>query len=830
MRTEIREAYPINVTPIAPPAPSPRTYIGVFWVALATLMFEVLLVRIFSVTMWYHFAFVAISVGMFGSSVGAALVFLFPRIFVVDRTKAQMARFAQYFALAAIVAFLAHSAIPFLPAMSLKGVATVLLTYVVIAIPFVLSGICLCLAMTRYPKHVGKIYAADLGGAALGCFVLLHALDFTDAAGAVFLVAFLATLGAIFFESEASLRHRYVAWINASLIFVLLCVQTATAISGRPLIHLRWSKGEPEQANLYEKWNSFSRIRVFGDGDAPSKPFGWGLSELYVSQPSVRQLSLDIDSNAFTVLTHFDGDLKPLDYLKFDVTNLAYRIRPNENVLVVGAGGGRDVLSALSFGAKSVVAVEINRNILNAVNGRYGDFTGHLDRVPGVTFVSDDARGYIERSSERFGVIQISMLYTWAATAAGSFNFTENSVYTVEAWRTFVDHLSREGVLSASLWSFEEDSGELGRATSLAAAALRQRGVQDLRNHIVIMRRNGPRTVNGASLGIATLLVGRQPFSSDDLNALEDASARMGFDVLLSPRRAADPALATLAAGEIPRETSSHVALNLVPPTDDQPFLFFTLRPAGLWNSKLWSSPALRFQVIVMFVLIVLSGVMILLTALCILFPLLRPANGLALRGALPHLVFFAAIGAGFMMIEISQLQRMMIFLGDPNYALSLVLFVLLAAGGLGSFLSERFVRGRKASDAILGPLVPLVLVLSLCGPLTPYLLERFAASPTSGRMLVAGIILFPLGFVIGMPFPSGIKSAESRFPSLTPWLWAVNGAASVCGAVFAVIVAFTAGLSAAYWSGTLCYFVAIVAFATVIASARRHVGHALVA
>jgi hypothetical protein len=218
------------------------------------------------------------------------------------------------------------------------------------------------------------------------------------------------------------------------------------------------------------------------------------------------------------------------------------------------------------------------------------------------------------------------------------------------------------------------------------------------------------------------------------------------------------------------------------------------------------------------------------LTALCILPPLFSAAHGSVRDGASSHLVFFVGIGAGFMLIEISQMQRMMIFLGNPNFALSLVLFVLLIAGGLGSFILERLFCGGDDSDAFLVPLVPLFVILSLCGPLTPYVMGRFAASPTPVRVLAAGIILLPLGFVMGMLVPLGIKSSASRTPSLTPWLWAVNGAASVCGSIFAVIIAFTAGFTAAYWCGVCCYFVAIVAFAAVSVSARRHVDHALVA
>src|SRR5215469_7376738 len=302
--------------------PTARTYAGVFLLTLATLMFEVLLTRIFSVTMWYHFAFVAISLAMFGMSVGAIIVYLFQRYFTPERTQEHMARSAMFFALAVVGSFLAHASVPFIAEKSLAGIASVVFTYVVISIPFVLSGICVCLALTRFPEYIGKVYAADLTGGALGCILLLYALDVTDAPGVVLLIALLASLAGLCFGYETPLRSlRQATWMYSTVFLTLVCAQTVLARNGHPLLHLMWSKGDHEVSPLFEKWNSFSRVRVYGDDQVLSVPFGWGLSPAYPAEPSVRQLSLDIDSDALTVLTHFDGDYKALEYLKYDVTN-----------------------------------------------------------------------------------------------------------------------------------------------------------------------------------------------------------------------------------------------------------------------------------------------------------------------------------------------------------------------------------------------------------------------------------------------------------------------------------------------------------------------------
>src|SRR5258706_4891548 len=301
-----------------------RTYAGLFLISLATLMYQNLLSRVFSMTMWYHFAFMAISIAMFGMTVGALLVYLLPRYFTPERARFQLAATALAFAISTVISFLTHLSLPFNTAdiiiSTVPGIYTIVLTYAVISVPFVFSGICVALTLTRFPRQVSRLYAADLVGAAIG----------------------------------------------------------------------------------------------------------WGISSVYPSdQRPVRQLQLGVDAGTGTILTAFHGDFKEVDFLKYDVTNIVHAIRHDSRVLVVGAGGGRDVLSALTFGQKSVVAVEINEDTINAVNERFGNFTGYLDRDPRVQFVNDEARSYIARPTDHYDIIQVSLIDTWVATTAGAFVFTE---------------------------------------------------------------------------------------------------------------------------------------------------------------------------------------------------------------------------------------------------------------------------------------------------------------------------------------------------------------------------------------------------------------------
>ena len=784
-----------------------RTYAGLFLVTLATLMYEVLLTRIFSVTMWYHYAFMAISVALFGMTVGAILVYLFPARFPREGAKRQLACSALLFAAAIVASFAVHVAIPARGGpFALTGL--LIPTYIATSVPFTLSGICVSLALTRFPRHVSTLYAADLAGAATGCFLLIGVLDATDGPTAVIVTAALAAFGAAVFAAETGSAGLRRATLAVMVILALFAGANSILAAHRSaLLRLTWVKGGRDHPALYEKWNSFSRVTVTG---APPGVQGWGLSTALPPGRKIRQLAMWIDSSAFTIITAFDGNLGPLGYLKYDVTNIAHYIRRDAKVLVVGAGGGRDILSALVFGQKSVVALELNKSILDALTRRFGKFSGHLDRNPRVTLVNDEARSYIARNRTRYDIIQLSLVDTAAATAAGAYVLAENSLYTVEAWTLFLERLNPGGVLTVTRWFVGTRPGEMYRVTALAAAALNRLGVAHPRDHLVIVKAAAPFRLGGIPFAAATILVGKAPFSERDLATLTDAARRMRFDLTLTPRTAYDATFAALASGRNPDQVAGPLGANLAPPTDDSPFFFNMLRLRDAFHRH-------RVQGIeytnadAVFILGSLLLLVIALTLACIVGPLLPMARETP-GGTPPLLVYFASIGVGFMMIEISQMQRLTVFLGHPTYSLSAVLFALLVSSGAGSLSTQGVPPG--ATRATVLRLGLLLGALCAFGVLTPWALTVFGGAPTPERILVAVLLLFPIGLFMGMAFPLGMKAAAARNDAATPWLWGINGATSICASVLAVAVAMSAGISAAYWSGVVCYGIAAAAFA----------------
>jgi len=793
---------------------TPRSlYWGLFFVALATLMYEILLTRIFSVTMYYHFAFVAISIAMFGMTVGALVVYFLSRWFPAADTLRRLAWTAAALPIAMALSFLTQLSVPFMVHPSIVAIYAIVFTYAVVAVPFVVSGIAVSLVLTRFPARVSQLYAADLIGAALGCVLLVFVLDWTDGPTAVFVVAWLASLGAVAFAVAARSRRTITASVVLSVLLGVFVVgHTALVRRQFPILRILYVKGQFEARPFYEKWNSYSRVRVNGNPNELTDAYGWGLSPRLPAERKYAQLKMDIDVSAGTVLTKYSGKREEIDHLAYDITNIGYTIRPDAKVLVVGAGGGRDVLSAVAFGASHVTAVEINKAIIDTVNGRFGDFTGHLDRDPRVRFVNDEARSFIARQQERYDFIQISLIDTWAATAAGAFVLSENSLYTVEAWRTFIRHLSPAGVLSVSRWYNPSRPGEIYRLITLAREALRAEGIASIRRHLIIVRTEGRGQRGIASDGVGTLLLSPTPFSDADVDAVSAEAGKLGFVTVLSPRQDGDAVAQQLLSDENVSALLRDFPINITAPTDDSPFFFQMLRLRDMFKLDLLSAGKQSANMAAVFILGALLLTVILLSTLCIGLPLILGAGTGALRGSGSLLGYFAAIGLGFMLIETSQMQRLIIVLGHPTYGLTVVLFALLLSSGVGSYLTGRLdARGaERYAPALLGALLGLLVVF---GVVTPWIAAQFEASVTWLRILVAVAVLVPPGILMGTAFPLGMKLASSRADALTPWLWGVNGALSVCASVLAVAIALSWSISAAFWAGFAAYVAAFASY-----------------
>jgi len=761
-----------------------RYYFAIFVVASATLSYQILITRFFSVMVYYHFAFAAISLAMLGLTRGAMEVYGKPAHYAPERAGPEFARHASLFALSGVGAMIAFLCVPLIVPEAYVT-AALAITCCAFILPFTESGVCITLLLTRVPHGGGRLYAADLSGAALGCIGIIFLLLVVDPVSATLWIGtFAAGAGWMMVRKSDDIRGLRLSGTVALTLAAAAAVQTGLDISGKSHLGVFWAKGREQTDTRFERWNTYSRIRVWGLGE--SLPFGWA----FASKPKTKidQNLLDIDADAATVITRFDGDLGKLAYLKDDVINAAYLVQPPADVAVVGVGGGRDILSALFFGAKSIHGIEINPAIFEVLTDKFADFSGHLYRQPGVSLVNAEARSYINHSTDRYDLVQISLIDTWAATAAGGLTLTENRLYTVEAWDDFYSALKPGGMLSVSRW-YDPDihRSEFYRLVAIAASALQRKGVQatDLARHVV--------AVNVGN--VITVMTRPDAFTDADWQAARARLSAQGFNIMLGPDVTFDTVTSTLISGKADAAFFASLPENITPSTDDNPFFFYTSRFGELAATN--GDAAIRMTLM----LVAFS------LAACVYYvigPFVRLARTMPLSVLTPPVAYFSAIGMGFMLIEISQMQRLMVFLGHPVYGLAVVLFTILLFSGIGSATVGA---NTPRPGAIVARVVALLASLAIAGVLTPLLTHWARAEATDMRILLSVLLLAPPAFCMGMMFPLGL-SLWRRHPELLPFFWSVNGITSMFASVLGMTLSIEFGIAKTYALGACLYVV----------------------
>ena len=782
-----------------------RFYTGLGLITASTLILQIVETRIISVTSWYHLAFFVISIAMFGLTAGAIWVYLRVRTLSPEDLSYQLGVASLGFALATVFALLVQlTIVTSLPASFMSFVVWVQFS-VALSLPFFFSGIVASLALTRSAYPIGIVYGADLVGAALGCLGALALLNLVSGPSAVLWTAVLIAAGALLFAGPNVKGPGYGGLIPAKLfhyrtvvfcaLVILAAVNTVTE-SVRPTI-VKHSIELPDTI-AFEKWNSFSRISV-GKSET-SSPALWGPSSRFVPQ-QIEQRGMSIDGGAGTALYRFSGNLDEVSFLRYDVTNLAYAIPGLGTGAVIGVGGGRDLLSARLFGVSDVIGVEINPIFISLLKERFSDYTA-IGRQRGIAFEVDEARSWFARTDRSFDIIQMSLIDTWAATGAGAFTLSENGLYTVEAWRVFLERLTPNGVFTVSRWYAPGEVNETGRMVSLAVATLQDLGVTEPKRHLFI----------GVSQSIATLVMSRSPLSDQALAGLRNAAATYDFSILLDPgTQAASPLLESIVLA--PDRAALNQAtdasyLDLSPPTDARPFFFNQLRLDRLIGQNLFelaSRPGVfggnLSATLTLAMLILISAALV---AATIIVPLRSTLSAVTSTLIFAGTAYFALIGVGFMMTEIALLQRMSVFLGHPVYALSIVLFSLILSTGVGSLASER------APLATSGRLIAWSGLTSLYLFTLPAWLPGVLLHLESADLLIraglAVLVLTPAGFLMGFGFPTGMRLASKVDRRPTPWFWGINGAAGVLAASVAVMISISFGIDTTLRVGAICY------------------------
>lgn len=762
---------------------SKRHYFAIGTLAGVTIFCEIALTRLFSVVQYYHGAFLAISVALFGFAVSGVFVMLRPERFGRERLDAALARYGLVFAAAIPLSFYTYLYVGLGERLAGAGLPALVGTtaeYALLALPFFASGVCISLLLFHGAAQANRLYAADLGCSALGALSVIPALSLLGGPKAMLAASAAAALVTLPFARAT----RVTRWLAPALALGALAALLLTPATAFEHWHLR--KARNVVATEQIRWNAFSMVGVGPE------------------TPNPRSRSIIIDNSVSTSMTAFDGhNFGPLAWLRRDFAAPAHRIKGGGKVLVIGSGGGRDVLVALLYGAQHVRAVEVNPLVYQMAETVYGDFTGHVYSEPRVQPVIGDARSYIANSHERFDVILASLIDTWAASSAGAFALTENLLYTQDAFRDYYDHLSDDGVLSISRWH----PFETPRLLATAFAAWQEAGVTDVRRHAVLLRSPG-----GFGSQIATLLMKKSPFRPEELRELEAFGAETRIALALTPDRVEDATVAEFLSARGAAD-GQWAGVDMSPATDERPFFFNMLKPStqvrrmlGLAEASDVEQTTFQGNLNATRVLIQLFFAVSLLLVAMVAVPLL--ARGGAVRR--PHwlaiLGYFACLGLGFILIEVGLLQRLILLLGKPIYSLAVILSTMLLASGLGSFVSGRF--GPQGLGARLGLLLLGVSALLVAYALfLPSVIGALLGSPWPVRLGAAVLLVALPGFLLGMPFPSGLRALElAGARGLVPWVWGINGAMSVMASVSGIILAIEFGYTAVFLLGAACY------------------------
>jgi spermidine synthase len=780
---------------------------GLFLVTLATLMLEILDSRLLSVLTWYHLAFLAVSLAMLGMAAGAVLVFLGGDRYSGERAIRALPRVTVWFAIAIPLMHLGNLSVPIpvLEEFRVREVTAIVTSTLVLAIPFLLAGVAVTLALTRAGGSPSRLYAADLLGAALGCLLVVPLLDRTNITSVAFVAGAVAAAGAYCFDRFALVRLgpdattsapvRDQRWFSIGLCLALLLVAGLNA-AANPGIGVVYAKnrifrggdidtsGRNQERVEWSAWNTHSYIMITSPYLGPAFYWGRGRGGEQFQATSAWIL---IDADAGTPITKWDGNTGNLEWVSYDVTTLPYHLRKG-SVGIIGVGGGRDILSALWGGNTSITAIEINRNLVRALQGPYRDFAGLANRSE-VELVHGEARSYLSRSDKRFDVLQMSLIDTWASTGAGAFTLTENGLYTIEGWRLFLNRLKPGGLFSVSRWFSTGATSETSRLLALAVAALLDRGVQRPLDHMAMLSRTD----------VATLVVSNQPLTDVDRSIITKLADERQFDLVVSPWTGATDQWLTgiVRSSSVPELEAAvrHPTFDFTPPTDERPFFFNTLKPSSFHKAYsvprggvTWGNLRATWTLVLLFVIASLLVIGI------IVWPLLR--SGLPTMDAgsfVTSVAYFAMIGIGYMLIQIPFLQRFSVYLGHPTYTFAIILFSMICFTGIGSFASDRFPIERNRWVLKL-PVAIGAAVLVLIYAIQP-IMDATIQAGLPVRSLVVIACTAPISVLLGFCFPVGINLVGRLSPNATAWMWGVNGAASVLASIVAVAVSMWLGI-----------------------------------
>ncbi len=798
--------------------PTRPPYASLALLSASALAYEVLLMRLFSIIQWHHFAYLVIALALLGYGLSGTLLWLVGQRAVARYATAYISAIL-LFALGAVGAYLLAQAVDFnIEELLWSGAQSgrLVLLFLLLALPFVFAAGAVCLTFMAYPEaRTASVYAFDLLGAGLGSLAIIALMTLLPPE------RILVTIG-LAGLTAAGLAIRELRPPRAGLLWAATAASALVLLGAAPAIGL-----------VYSPYKSLAQtLQVKGTQvlDTRSSPLGYltvvasdevplrhapGLS-LVADRLPPAQLGLFTDADNLSAIDAGSGSPDEGGYLDQTTAALPYHLRQPERLLVIGSGTGSDLQLARYHGVPAIDALELNPQVIELVDRRFADFAGPVYRQPGVSLHIAEARDYLSRSATRYDLIQLALIDAAGASAAGLYALNESYLYTREALSLYLDHLAPGGYLAITRWIKLPPRDTL-KLFATALRAMREAGVPQAENRLVLIR----------SWQTGTLLIKNGPFGDTELDAVSRFSEARFFDLAYTHRltEAQSNRYNRLAESVFYRATQAlakgdaeafyeRYKFNLRPATDDRPYFHHFFKwPSFFEALKLRGQGGLPLIEWGYVILLATLGVTLVLGALLILAPLiLLKRHRQSLVTAISRwrvLLYFIAIGLAFLFIEIAFMQRFLLFLHHPIVAIATTLTAFLVFAGLGSrscdALNRRLGRRGLSLVAFTGiALLSLLYLLSLDG-----IFSQLSQLPLAAKSLLSLSLIAPLAFLMGLPFPLALGEVKRCADSLVPWAWGVNGYASVISASLATLLAIHFGYSAVILSAAVIYLIA---------------------
>jgi spermidine synthase len=786
-------------------------FVAIGLLSACVLSYEVLLTRLFSIVLWHHFSYMIISAAMLGyGASGTVLTLLKDKIASHFRLVYVMAAIGVVFLMP--LSFLLAQQVPFNPLELLwdkTQLAKLLAIYLLMMLPFFCGGFSIGLIFFRFGREAWRIYATDVLGAGIGSIGVIGLLFLLPPSKVLIALTALALLATAIAIVELEMRAKWLIGVLLGLALIMTVVLPDSWLQVHPSAYkdLNQTLNITGTQVIEERSSPLGQIKVVKSSSIPFR-HAPGMSLNATDEPPA-QLGIFMDGDGPSVLTRFDGTIATLAYLDQLTSALPYHVLERPSVLVLGAGAGSDVLQALYHGAVTVDAVELNHNVIDLVQQRFRDFTGNLYNQHGVRVHKAEARGFVNATHDRrHDLIQVALLDSFSVASAGLYSLSESYLYTVEALQTYLSRLTSGGMLAVTRWLTLPPRDSL-KLFATAVSALERDGVSNPAARLVMIR--GWKTV--------TLLVKNSDFTTKEITAIKEFSRTRSFDLAYYPEMRADEAnrynlleQSYYFEGAIALLSSQRQAFldrykfYIEPATDDRPYFFhffkwnaagelFAFREQGGMPLIDLSYPLLVTTLVQAFVVSVLL--------------ILTPLAVSRFRRKLPTVwvaLYFLSIGLAFMFMEIAFIQKFILFLAHPLYAVAVVLCSFLVFAAMGSWLAGRW--QEKTTSRWHVPLAVMLMgVLSLLYlVILPDLFQAFIHFSDLAKIVISLVLIAPLALCMGVPFPTGIMRLANSAQEAIPWAWAINGCASVVGAVLATLLAIHLGFAMVILMGTLIY------------------------